>query len=693
MMRWFAWILLCGLSLQAQHIGYLVPAGGQRGRTVELAFGGQQLWGVTNVLISGAGVSVESVQVIPNFPNFSGTQFRYIEGWLRGIHEGHPQRPPLPEEKEQEGWRKHPYFEKLDQLTLCERELFMRWMYLPRNPLQMNPAIQQKGTIRLRIAANAPVGKRELRLVSRNGVSNPLSFWVGTKPEYREDYFPMPPMPADPTEFPLPGVMNGQILPGESDTFLFSAAKGQSITFRVQARVFLPFLGDCVPGYFQPLLEIQNAAGEVVAFADDQPADPDPLLRFTPPASGVYTLTIRDALYRGREDFVYRISAGRESPPRPSSLRPPSFCAAFPIVESVKSPLTQLPVLVRGTLSEKERAIRIPVSLRAEENVVFDLYSQRLGEASDFYLQILDPAGSLLATVDDVTRAKVGIAFRRSADPMIRFQAPRQGRYTVVVSSLTEVSQAMRFLLRIDRPRPRFSVYTTRSFYSVPIGGVVPFPVLVEREEGYQGEISLSLPPESGYVFRGASTIPPGAERVMLTLGTTARRPGCTQALALWDLPTRRAVQPCDEAMQAFAYTHLVPAEQLYATTRWASHRTDLFSWSYALPGFELVSEKDEVVVLVRVKKWNPGASAQVEMVDPPAWLSLAEPEKTMIREVNSEKDIAFIPVKIKRGKDSNGKCVNQLFRVRYQFPYKNREGQERTSKQVIDLPVLRIQG
>ena len=44
--------------LDAMHIGYLYPAGGQAGTTVEILVGGRALWGATGVRVSGGGVKV-----------------------------------------------------------------------------------------------------------------------------------------------------------------------------------------------------------------------------------------------------------------------------------------------------------------------------------------------------------------------------------------------------------------------------------------------------------------------------------------------------------------------------------------------------------------------------------------------------------------------------------------------------------
>ena len=56
-----------------------------------------------------------------------------------------------------------------------------------------------------------------------------------------------------------------------------------------------------------------------MAFDDDYRFKPDPMLLFEVPEDGEYVLAIADAIYRGREDFVYRITIG-EMPVRDEHL-------------------------------------------------------------------------------------------------------------------------------------------------------------------------------------------------------------------------------------------------------------------------------------------------------------------------------------------------------------------------------------
>jgi len=71
-----------------------------------------------------------------------------------------------------------------------------------------------------------------------------------------------------------------------------------------------PYLADAVPAGFQAVVTFYDAKGKELAYDDDYRFHPDPVLHYRIPADGEYIVEIKDALYRGREDFVYRISLG-----------------------------------------------------------------------------------------------------------------------------------------------------------------------------------------------------------------------------------------------------------------------------------------------------------------------------------------------------------------------------------------------
>jgi len=54
-----------------------------------------------------------------------------------------------------------------------------------------------------------------------------------------------------------------------------------------------------------------DAQGRELAYDDDYRFHPDPVLHYEVPKNGDYVLEIKDAIYRGREDFVLSHPAGR----------------------------------------------------------------------------------------------------------------------------------------------------------------------------------------------------------------------------------------------------------------------------------------------------------------------------------------------------------------------------------------------
>jgi len=169
-------------------------------------------------------------------------------------------------------------------------------------------SIAETVTVRVTIAADAQPGQRELRLETPAGLSNPLAFTVGQLPEFRERSAKDAP-PAE-MSVTLPAVLNGRIMPGEVDRYRFPARKGERLVFAASARELVPYLPDAVPGWFQAVLALYDAQGNELAYVDDYRFSPDPVLHYEVPQDGRYVIEIRDALYRGREDFVYRLAAG-----------------------------------------------------------------------------------------------------------------------------------------------------------------------------------------------------------------------------------------------------------------------------------------------------------------------------------------------------------------------------------------------
>ncbi len=283
--RWSVILFLAVIPVSAStamaqrepHIGYVYPAGGQQGTTLEVKIGGQYLDGVSEAYISGTGIEAA---VIKHTKPLTQKQANELRTRLRELQKD----------------RNNPGV--ATEIT----ELRKKLATFNRNA---NPAIAETVTLNIAIAPDAKPGKHQLRLMTTLGLSNPMTFCVDQLPEFREGQ-----NEAEQTDVTLPAIVNGQILPGEVDRFRFQAQRGQSLVIVARARSLIPYLADAVPGWFQATLGLYDANGVEVAYDDDYRFNPDPVLHFKVPRDGEYVLEIKDAIYRGREDFVYRIAIG-----------------------------------------------------------------------------------------------------------------------------------------------------------------------------------------------------------------------------------------------------------------------------------------------------------------------------------------------------------------------------------------------
>jgi hypothetical protein len=168
----------------------------------------------------------------------------------------------------------------------------------------------QTARLRLKVAPDAALGVRDLRIMARSGLSNRFRFEIGGIPEFLEAEPNNTLEHAQPLP-PLPVVVNGQITNADRDFFRFRATAGERLVFHAKARAIKPYLADAVPGWFQARIALFDAASGVkIAEVDDFRHDPDPVLLWEVPATGEYIISIWDAVSRGRDDFVYRLGIG-----------------------------------------------------------------------------------------------------------------------------------------------------------------------------------------------------------------------------------------------------------------------------------------------------------------------------------------------------------------------------------------------
>lgn len=293
---------VCGQEI-APRIAYIYPAGGKIGTTFELTAGGQYLRGVTNVVVNGGGIKAT---IIEHIEPISQREAQLLRDKMREL-----------QQKRAEALKKGNVKWTSEDQKMLEDIRKKLANFIP--PRELNPALAEIVRVKIEIAPDAEFGEREIRFQTPIGLSNPNVFYVGGFDEYtrrhrrifrqgKEDRDPVISPGEGEVRVSLPATLNGQIMPGGVDKYRFYAKKGQKIVIQTLARQLIPYIADAVPGWFQAVATLYDSKGRELARVDDFLFNPDPVLYYEIQNDGEYVFEIRDAIYRGREDFVYRVT-------------------------------------------------------------------------------------------------------------------------------------------------------------------------------------------------------------------------------------------------------------------------------------------------------------------------------------------------------------------------------------------------
>ncbi len=608
---------------QDPHIGYVYPAGGRQGATFEVAVGGQYIRGVSEAYISGEGAEVTVGKHIMPVSRGQLNKLRMKLQELRRQQSTDGKRPARGRGALQPGdAAKFEAFAKtlgLKEMTLKAYTDLRRKLLDPKR--QPNPQIAETVLIKLTLSADAACGPRELRLKTGQGLTNPIIFHVGPYAEVREAE-PNDDTPAAATPASLPAVINGQIMPGDVDRFRFKAAKGTKLVAAVAARQLVPYLADAVPGWFQATLKLSDSAGKELAFTDDFRFHPDPVIYYEVPADGEYVLEIADAIFRGRQDFVYRITLGevpfvtgvfplggraggkavaavagwnlpvstltvdaKELGPgvvpvsvgrgglvsnqMPFALGAlPETTEAEPNNERGRSQRVALPRIVNGRIDSPGDWDVFSFHGRAGQQIVAEVHARRLESPLDSLLKLTDAAGRQLALSDDHADSGAGLTTHQ-ADSRLDARLPADGTYYLHIGDTQHKGGAAHaYRLRISWGQADFALRVVPSTVNARPGQTLPVTVYALRKDGFAGEIALKLkdmPP--GFVLSGGR-VPAGADKIRATL-TAPRKPrkqpvnlALEGRARIGGKDVRRPAVPAEDMMQAFLYRHLVPTAE-----------------------------------------------------------------------------------------------------------------------------------
>jgi hypothetical protein len=616
-----ALLLLFAESTKAQtrpYIGYVYPAGGQQGATFQIKLGGQGLDDVHSVLVTGSGVSARIMdyyrRLNPQEMQLLNEQLRELKKATSAVAVANAQMKGAEEmiariEKRQREYVQTPACASISSLVFAE----------------------------VTMAKNAEPGAREICLVTTKGISNPLVFHVGQLPERTRK--PMitatiqvlgkeasalrkrPPEEAE-VRIELPCTVNGQIASGEINRYRFTARHGQRLVVSTQARSLIPFIADAVPGWVQPVISIRDTNGKQLAFADDYRCRPDPVLLFEVPKDGEYVLGITDAIYRGREDFIYRVSIGEVpfvtgifplgakmgevvTPTlqgwnlQNTTLALPTEGAGIHMVTPTGKEILNslpfvldtmpdklegepnnttalaqdatLPIIINGRIDNSGDSDVFQFTGKSNDTVVAEVLARWLDSPLDAFIKLTDASGKVIAFSDDREDIGAGVNTHH-ADPWLMATLPADGAYFVHISDTARKGgEEYGYRLRLSQPQPDFDLRVVPSNISFRTNSSASVTVYAQRKDGFARSIELALRNSPSGFAAVPVKLSSGQTSARFTIRGPSTPTKCAVNLTITgtapvgDKQIVREAVPAEDRMQAFLWRQLVPASEFKA--------------------------------------------------------------------------------------------------------------------------------
>jgi hypothetical protein len=281
-------------------------------------------------------------------------------------------------------------------------------------------------------------------------------------------------------------VLNGAIeQAGASHYFRFRARAGETFVFRAESMKL---------GYhLDPTITVLDSEGHKLAFADDPGADDrsdefqlDPDLSFRCQKDGIYSVAIRDGMYRGGDSLVYRLTVERTLPDFMVELRDP----------------------FKSLYQGQKHTIQVRIRRRAGWNTPVEVWAEGLPPAITVDTRSAEPKDSVVKDTCGVDRVIDGtivlLPVRAESgtsghfDFKIKARGTMEGR-TVEHEAIVRYQHAAAGYIYgpMEIQRARMSVapvpgvlLTTPDVFSVKAGGSADLKVSVRRTgEGKESEL------------------------------------------------------------------------------------------------------------------------------------------------------------------------------------------------------------
>ena len=417
------------------------------------------------------------------------------------------------------------------------------------------------------VTPDAALGVREFRIATTLGISSLGQILIVDEPVVQESGANNTFAQANP--IPVPSVVCGRIEAAEDvDCFKFTAKAGQALTFEVFCARLEDKIHD-LQKHADPLIALFDAEGRELASGDDA-LFADPLLSYTILKDGTYFLQIRDAKYDGDPRWVYAVrvtdrpfashlfplagNPGQRIEVEPvGSARQIQAKIPFTVPTQLGLHEVQLSVGGRTTnpvtfyvtglpcVTEQEpndtpqTANRVPVPCaingrigqrRDADHFVFkatkgkalrlEVKARRFGtvlrSGLDSMLEILSPAGTIIAANDDENGKDSGLVFT----------PPSDGDYVARLRDLnSKGGDAWVYCLEIDFAKPDYSLRCDPGKAMIGPGSATAWYVQVTRTNGFAGPVEVALDSLPPGVTASPLTIPPEMTQGLIVLSAS----------------------------------------------------------------------------------------------------------------------------------------------------------------------------
>ena len=356
------------------------------------------------------------------------------------------------------------------------------------------PNLEGADRLALGIAANAPLGRQDIRARTAAGTSNPLSFEASDLPDFSE---------AEPnntreqaTTVSVPAALNAQIGAAKDiDFFKFKSERDQRLAVEVFARRFGSPL--------DALLTLMDASGNVLQQNDDDSGGPDARIETDFKASQEYVISLRDLTQRGGPDFGYRLL-----------IRAPDLTPDF----SVTANLGRVRLHAGGN-----SAVRVEVARRNGLDGVVTVQAENLPLGVSSSRVMLDSKGAnfgwLILSAD--ANASPGTSPLR-----LIATTEHAGKILRHAVNLPEVG-----FLTLQPPSP-FSLAVADASLPVEQNAATAVEVLAARRDGFAGDIKVIAEDFTG-LGQPSLNLPAGQSRGRLGLNAAYNSPGGVRPLML----------------------------------------------------------------------------------------------------------------------------------------------------------------